>query len=42
MRSVLHKEIKEYRYMKKKLRDVITEFQKRLSELMDRETAREL
>ena len=42
MRSVLHKEIKEYRHMKRKLRDVIVEFQKRLSELMDRETAREL
>ena len=37
LRSELHKEIKDYRKMKKNLKSIILEFQSRLQELRHRE-----
>lgn len=42
VRDDLHKEIKDYRIMKKKLKTVILQFRDRLEELRNHEVAREL
>ena len=42
IRASLHKEIKDYRNMKKKLKSIILQFGDRLEELKHREITREL
>ena len=42
LRSDLHKEIKDYRSMKRKLKSIILQFKDRLEDLRNREITREL